>query len=370
MKIAAYTLLTIAFIGVSYFAWAYKKLDKRQKEEVEFENFVAQNNADSSIQVLLAQYPTNTQIAVAIIDGDKTNYHCFIKKETAVESVDSKQKFFEIGSITKTFTAALAAHCFQKGLLKSTTTLKDVLSFSMPEEVANITLQQLSNHTSGLPRLPKNMKMEDPTNPYNEYDTAQLFTYLEKAKLESVAGTKYSYSNLGMALLGVICAKKLNMSYQNALQQYVFAPLKMNQSSIVITNEQQKNLVRGLNTEGEETSNWDWDCMAGAGAIKSNLDEMALYAKANLDSTNTLFSLCHQPTFKNNDMMSMAMAWHIITSRSGNKILFHNGGTGGYTSSMMLLPNKNKGVIILSNVSAFHHKMSLLDALCGQLLEK
>ena len=66
----------------------------------------------------------------------------------------------------------------------------------------------------------------------------------------------------------------------------------------------------------------------------------------------------------------MGMGWHIIKTNKGVEVLFHNGGTGGYTTSMMLSKEKKKAVVILSNVSAFHPKMNLLDVLCGQLLEK
>jgi CubicO group peptidase (beta-lactamase class C family) len=371
MKRALYTFLRLCFIGICCIAWTYKKFDKRQEERMALEQLIVLNSIDSSIQVLLAEYPVNTQFSVVVIDKGKESFHGFIKKEEGIQAIDNKHKFFEIGSVTKTFTAALTAHCFQKGLLKPSTTLKEVYSFAMPEDIGNITLQQLGNHTSGLPRLPSNLKIEDATNPYKDYDTAQLFAYLKKAKLQNKAGTVYAYSNLGMALLGEICAVKLNMSYEKALKDIVFNPLNMNWSFIgAWHDEQQVNMVYGLNANGEQTSNWDFDCMAGAGAIKSNAEEMMLYAKANLDTTNKLFNLCHQPTFKSNERMNIGTGWHIIKTNKGNEVLFHNGGTGGYTSSMMLSKEKKKGVVILSNVSAFHPKMGLIDVLCSQLLEK
>ncbi|MBL4648320.1 MAG: hypothetical protein JKY03_01215, partial [Aureispira sp.] len=61
--------------------------------------------------------------------------------------------------------------------------------------------------------------------------------------------------------------------------------------------------------------------------------------------------------------------WHIITSKTGKKLHWHNGGTGGYTASMALdVPNK-KGVVLLSNVSAFHPKTGNIDALVFKLME-
>ena len=370
MKITFYVFLSVASIGSAYFAWAYNKVVKQEKVVGEFSHFVEQSNIDTSIQVLLGQYSTNTQIAVAIINNKETNYYGYIKKEDGVEKIINQNSIFEIGSITKTFTSSLAAVCYKKGLLQPTTTLKEVLSFKMPDDVSAITLLQLSNHTSGLARLPENMKMPDPTNPYADYDTTQLFGFLKRAKLESASGKKYSYSNLGAALLGVICSNALNMSYEKALQQYILVPLQMQQTTTNLTEVQKQFLVKGLDVEGNETSNWDFDCMAGAGAIKSTVASMVLYAKANLDTTNMLYNSCHKESFKVNAQMSLGMGWHIIHDKSGEEILFHNGGTGGYTSCLMLNVKKQKAVIVLTNISAFNSKMGLIDALCAKLLKK
>ena len=370
MKIALYIVFTIVFVGISVFAWAYIKVSRAEKEKTELEYFVEQNSIDSALQVFIAQFPVNTQIAVAHIQKGNVVFYGYVHKETGVEVVNNQHAVFEIGSVSKTFTAALAAICFEKGLLKPNTTLKEVLQVPMPTDVGAITLEQLSNHTSGLPRLPSNFTMDNPSNPYENYDTTQLFSYLKKAKLDNKPGTVYSYSNTAAGLLGTICANALHLSYEQALQQYIFTLYKMNTSSVKITSQQQAVLVKGQDAEGNETSNWNFDCLAGAGGIKSSIGDMTLYALENLKETNTIFSTCHKPTFKSNEQMSVGLGWHIISTKTGNTILFHNGGTGGYTSSVMLDKQAQKGIVILSNISAFHPKMSLLDALCAQLLKK
>lgn len=367
MKLAIYILLSIVFIGLLS---AFTIITKDKKAKKQLQNFIAVNSIDSSVQKVIEQFPANTQIAVAHIANGKTTFYGYIKKDETVEAIENKDAVFEIGSITKTFTAALAAVCFEKGLLQPTTTLKEALNTPMPQDVAAITLQQLSNHTSGFPRLPSNFKMENPTNPYEDYDTTQLFDYLQKAKLENKPGTVYSYSNLGAGLLGIICASKLNLSYEKALQQYIFSVYKMDYSSVQLTAEQEKVLVKGLDAEGNETSNWNFNSLAGAGGIKSTIGNMALYAVENMNEKNTIFSTCHKPTFKSNEQMSLGLAWHIIKTKTGNEILFHNGGTGGYTSSLMIDVQQQKAVVILSNISAFNSKMSLVDVLCSQLLKK
>lgn len=370
MKIVLYIVLTIVFTGISIFAWAYFKVSSQEKEKTELEYFVQQNSIDTALQVFLSQFPFNTQIAVAQIQKDKVVFYGYIYKESGVEAIKNEQSVFEIGSVSKTFTAALAALCFEKGLLKPTTTLKEVLQIPMPNDVAAITLEQLSNHTSGLTRLPSNLSMDNPSNPYEDYDTTQLYSYLKKAKLENKPGTVYNYSNTGAGLLGTICANALHTNYETALQQYIFNLYKMNASSVKLTTKQQAVLVKAQDADGNETSNWNFDCLAGAGGIKSTVSDMALYAKENMHIDNTIFTSCHKPTFKINEQMSIGLGWHLISTKAGSTLLFHNGGTGGYTSSVMIDKQAEKGIIILSNISAFHPKMNLVDALCAQLLKK
>jgi hypothetical protein len=64
-----------------------------------------------------------------------------------------------------------------------------------------------------------------------------------------------------------------------------------------------------------------------------------------------------------------SIGWHIIQNKTGD-FYFHNGGTGGYTSSMLMDMQRKKGVVILSNISAFHSKMTYLDTLCFELLRQ
>lgn len=366
MKPLLYIIITVVLVGISFYTWAYIKVTKQEKELDSFEAFIGSNSIDSALQVFLTQFPINTQIAVAQIKEGKTFFYGYTKTENGVQITSNKNAVFEIGSITKTFTSALAAICIEQKLLTANTLLKDILPIKMKDDVGNISIEQLSNHTSGLPRLPKNLEMADPANPYADYDTTLLYNYLEKAVLENKSGTVYSYSNLGAGLLGVICAKKLHLTFDEALQKFIFEPLQMKQSSIAMPTN---NLVKGQDADGNETSNWNFNCLGGAGEIKSTISNMALYANANINELPFL-ATCHTPTFKINEFMRIGMGLHIITTKTGNEYLFHNGGTGGYTSCMMIDKKEKKAIIVLTNISAYHPKMNLVDALCGKLMLK
>ena len=107
---------------------------------------------------------------------------------------------YEIGSITKVFTGILLADMVIRGELTLTTPVKDLLPqrVSVPErDGRQITLLDLSTHTSGLPRLPNNMSPADRANPYADYTVRQLYAFLARHTLRRDIGSEYEYSKPG-----------------------------------------------------------------------------------------------------------------------------------------------------------------------------
>lgn len=330
----------------------------------------AQTTSDL-VQKYGKKFPELTELSIALIkEKDNIEYQGFVKKDTLFESKENSKSVFEIGSVSKVFTSTLLAHQVQKGKLKLDQPVKSLLHFKLKGNPP-ITLQQLANHTSGLPRLPENIMpllRKDPDNPYKDYDEEKLKEYCSKElKLQSEVGKKSEYSNLGAGLLGYALSQHSKKSYEKLLQENIFQPLKMQHST---TNRDlvKNRLVLGLNPSGKPTSNWDMAVLAPAGGILSTVEDLSKFAIANLDSTNQVFNLQRLSTFTINKSMSIALGWHLITTQKGYQFYWHNGGTGGYTSFLAIDVQKGCAVVILSNVSAFHPNMSNLDALGVDLL--
>src|SRR5215475_11747845 len=116
---------------------------------------------------------------------------------------------YEIGSITKTFTATLLASAVLSGRLALDTPVGQLLpDFTIPSRgTKEITLGDLATQHSGLPRLPPDFMPADPENPYADYDAAKLKESLAAYKLPRDPGAAYEYSNLGFGLLGFALAQ-------------------------------------------------------------------------------------------------------------------------------------------------------------------
>lgn len=313
-------------------------------------------------------FPDKTQLSIALIKNGKPVFYGVRIQNDTLLSVENHQRIFEIGSITKVFTSTLLAQL----VLENKVTLDDPINDSMDillKDNVQITFRQLSNHTSGLSRLPLNMIITDPLNPYKDYNEANLRQYLsDKMKLQANPGEKYEYSNLGAGLLGYLVGKIEKTSYEKQLQERILNKYGMNSTT---TNRQlvADRLIKGLDLNGKETPNWDFDVLVGCGGLLSCTDDLAKFALAQLDESNKELALTRTKTYDINKSMDMALGWHIIIADSGAEWAFHNGGTGGYTSSMVIDTANKTSVIILSNVSAFNKNMGNIDALCFELMK-
>ena len=313
-------------------------------------------------------FPNHTQISIAIIKDGKVNYYGINNKNDTILTVNNQKSVFEIGSISKVFTSTILANFVIDEKINLNDNINGYLKTSFNNDT-EISFINLANHTSGLPRLPSNLDLTkvNPENPYKEYKEKELEEYLTK-HLELLNKEKYQYSNLGAGLLGYTLSKIENTTYENLLQNKIFSKFNMYNSTSDI-NKIKGNLVKGLNNEGNDVPNWEFSVLAGAGAIFSTVEDLSQFAISQFDNSNKELKLTRKKTFEVNENLDIGLGWHILKSQSKNFWYWHNGGTGGYSSSMVIDENTKNGIIILSNVSAFNPNMGNIDKLCFELMK-
>lgn len=265
---------------------------------------------------------------------------------------------FEIGSITKVFTGILLADLVQNGIVRLDQPVGELLpGWRIPARGDRpITLAHLATHRSGLPRLPSNLAPRDVRNPYADYDGERLRDFLASHELRRAPGELYEYSNLGAGLLGHALATYAGMSYESLLNARVLKPLRMGDTRIVIPPALQSRLARGHDADGEPAANWNLDALAGAGALRSTVNDMLDFLAANLgaDSASpigaTLIAARTPYARGGANEPPMALGWHILRAR-GREIVWHNGGTGGYASWIGFDAAAGRGVVVLANTA-------------------
>ncbi|MBJ9954932.1 MULTISPECIES: serine hydrolase [unclassified Acinetobacter] len=315
-------------------------------------------------------FPNNTQLSIAIIEKDKVKYYGVIKTNDKLQEIENQNKVFEIGSITKVFTSTVLASLVEERQIKLTDKINSFYPSLKFKNNIQLNFIDLANHTSGLARLPKNIDLSDENNPYKNYGKSQIEQYLQDSlAVKNTAQKKYAYSNLGAGLLGYTLGQSQGTGFQALLQQKIFDQYQM-KNSFVSSNNLGDKLVKGQNPDGKTVSNWDFDVLFGAGGILSTTSDLANFAMAQFDPKNTELALTRIPTFEINQDMKIGLAWHLLKSPNGSDLIWHNGGTGGYSSSMVVNAKDQTAVIVLSNLSAFHPKTKNIDKLCFELLNQ
>ncbi len=315
-------------------------------------------------------FPNNTAVSIAIIENGNTCFYGVKRKNDTLIYSENFNNIFEIGSISKVFTSTILANFILGNKVNLNDSIQEYIEIPIKLK-DKISLKELANHTSGLPRLPSNLDLftADPKNPYKDYGENELTEYLsEEIELNQIPGSKYEYSNLGAGLLGYILTQQSNSTYNDLLSKYVFSKYNMNNSTIFRDSIKTK-LVDGLDNFGNKTSNWDLNVLVGAGGILSSVHDLSKFAKVQFNMNNKELELTRQTTFSVNEKMDVGLGWHIIKTKSDGHFYWHNGGTGGYSSSMAIDVYEKNGVIILSNVSAFNKNRGNIDNLSFELMK-
>ncbi|TWJ02245.1 CubicO group peptidase (beta-lactamase class C family) [Mucilaginibacter frigoritolerans] len=309
-----------------------------------------------SVARIYIQKSTTVGLSIGIIKDGKTTIYQYGETIRGYKKLPNEDNFFEIGSITKTFTATLLAYYVNQGKIKLTDPITKFLPDSVVANPAlkGITLVQLSNHTSGLPRLPDNLieHATDALNPYKDYTAPFMYAYLKNCKLNSKPGEQYLYSNLGVGLLGSILETISSLPFNQMVHDIITQPLNMQSTSQFLNPLLLPRFLAEYNAGGQATPAWDFDVLAPCGALRSTLSDLLIYTKANMHPGNEELSkamiLTHKITF--NKDVKIGLAWHIITV-NGVDYIFHNGGTNGSSSFLAFNADKNIGIVVLSNAA-------------------
>lgn len=297
-------------------------------------------------------------IVVGVIDEHGSRVVSYGRTERGGGKLVDGRTMFEIGSVTKVFTSLLLALAVERGEVK----LDDPVAKLLPPEAKmptrngkQITLLDLATHRSGLPRMPANFAPKDPEDPYADYTPAQMYAFLSGYPLTRDPGAEFEYSNLGAGLLGDALARRAGKSYENLVSERICVPLGMGSTVIAMFKEAQVRQAAPYKEDLTPAKFWYLPTLAGAGALRSDAEDMLKFLSAEMGVTQTLFASAMTMTqisrsSPESAMRDIGLAWHIEHPRGG-ALLWHNGGTGGFRSFIGFNPQSHRGVVVLSNTA-------------------
>ena len=297
----------------------------------------------------------NMRIVVGIVNAGGATYYSYGTTSAGSGIVPTEDTVFEIGSITKAFTTLMLAELAARGEVSLDDTIGDHLPpAALPRDGGgSISLTELATHTAGLPRLPDNLHLSDRDRPYAGYTVADLYRYLSRLT-PPPSDPRYSYSNVGYGLLGHILERQSGQSYGELVASLVTGELGMSDTGIEPTADMRARIAQG-HSGVVETPRWENATLAGAGRLLSTARDVVTFLSANMGLRETALRdamrRTHEPRLPTGERdVQIALGWHVKTV-GDRQIVWHDGGTGGYSSYAGFLRDGGVGVVVLSNSS-------------------
>jgi CubicO group peptidase (beta-lactamase class C family) len=327
---------------------------------------------DSSANQLLRGSDIKS-LSIGVVRNNKVQIYYYGDKGDGAKP--NNTSYFEIASITKTFTGLLLAQAIQDKKINLDDDVKKFIAgnFSnLQYKGSPITFRNLATHMGGLPYTFPN-KPEIFVNP--DYDKLpfiidslekgftknDFFRELAKVKLDTVPGIRFNYSNVGANLTAYILENIYKSSYENLLKKFIFKRAKMKLTKLELNKIEIKNLVQGYNPKGIKMPFYSSSIRA-AGALKSTLPDMMKYVQYQLNEKSSVINLSHTPIWKEENGSFMAGYNWQMDGNNGNKKIFQNGGSFGTSSWLEFYPQDGIGFFLITNLSGpnIHNQLSEL----------
>jgi D-alanyl-D-alanine-carboxypeptidase/D-alanyl-D-alanine-endopeptidase len=264
---------------------------------------------------------------------------------------------FEIGSVTKVFTALLLADMAQRGEVA----LSDPVARYLPaglripqRDGRSITLADLATHTSGLPFMPDDLPPFDDAAAAKDAD-ATIYRFVARYTLASEIGAEWNYSNIAYWLLAKAMAFRDGKDYETLLRERILVPLQLKDTDFTVSPALKSNLAVGHNAILQAAPLFSaipiYGAMPSAGGLVSTTNDLLAflacvmgYEPSSLAPSMAAMLRIQRPM----DDSKQALGW-VVTQSGGDELIFHEGGSFGYVSDLMWSPARRIGVVILSN---------------------
>lgn len=305
-------------------------------------------------QGIHARYP-DLGLSIGVVRGPATAYYALGNTQPMQGVPLDSTTLFEIGSVTKTFTALLLAYEQETGKLPKGAYLESLLPANVslrPGLRHRVTLTAMASHQSGLPNLSNDRYIQalidkDPVQPFHSVSRDYLFKILRETDSLQAPGT-YHYNNFAFSLLGTLLAQRAGRSYGDLVQQRIVQPLGLRTTGLTYHTA---HIAGRFTTKGEVRPAIVINAVAPAGGLKSNAVDLVRYVRAQLKPPASPLGRAiirtQQPVYQDSNI-TMGLAWE-IRQLAGHRVYQKDGDTFGNSSLVRFDRDRQVGVVILSN---------------------
>ena len=296
----------------------------------------------------------NPGFIISIIDQDSIYHLPYGKVYSDSNTAPTQNDIYEMGSITKSFTALLTLALQERGILSLTDSINQYITeYYQNDEMSGVTIHDLLIHQSGLPISPDfiGKKTNGVGSPYENYDKIDLLNFYKKFNPKDKKSFKYSHTNYG--LLEIILENATESSIEYLFDQYIFSKLLMHQTHMM---NDSTAVTIGYDKANRERQPWKYKSHYASEGIVSTSTDLIKFVKAQFaDKSNSLtesIKECQKIQIEKslNKSISSTYGWHISNRKSGQFPIYTNTGrTSGHNAFIAFVKETKTAVIILSN---------------------
>ena len=369
-------IVFISFLTFSYVFQNHFQLTYSQHGQDVLSNNSQPSRANDVSNALLEQFKEivinhslsgdTSNISVPIIVGVVTPNGTQVSGYGNVSNINPStvdgNTVFDIASISKTFVAIILADMVNQGMVK----LDDPVEKYLPADRVTvpsynghkIKLVDLATHTSGMPDFPIGWVRN------HSYTPQQVYDFVSNSTLSTQPGTKASYSDIGMGLLGHVLSQRAGVSFDQLVKDRILNVLGMdstgmriNASEISIPEDIKSRFAQGHIAGKEVNFEFIPETIQSAGAMYSTANDLLKYLSVNLGLVHTKVNDSIQETHLKRNSYGQSsehkslkdyigLGW-TVTTDFGRVVIWHTGSIDGYTSIIGFNPGKQIGLVIL-----------------------
>lgn len=341
--------------------------------EVSQNEYNIENVVTQSFKPLMDEYGVAGMAIGVIYNGKSYEKYYGVRSKDTNESVNS-QTLFELGSLSKTFTAISGTYANNQGKISFNDHPSKYVLDLKNSEIDKVNLLELLTYTSGgLPlQFPDNIKTDK-----------QILEYFRNWKVKSPPGTYREYSNPSIGLFGYLTAKSMNVPFSSLLEKTIFPQLNLKHTYVNVPEAQKKNYAFGYDENNKPIQVSPGPLSDEAYGIKSTLPDMLKFVNSNLNVDTNSPAMkkaildTHKGYFKVADSgMTQALGWEMFSYPTTSEILqasnskqiifgsnpvakellqpkskvFHKtGSTNGFGAYVLFIPEEGFGLVMLMN---------------------
>jgi CubicO group peptidase (beta-lactamase class C family) len=276
------------------------------------------------------------------------------ERKVAAYGRANANSIFQLGSVSKTFTALILARMIAEGKVELDEPVRALLPTGTVAKPAGdeITLLDIATHHSGLPYFSRDVDVNEKPNPEAHYSAANMFAYLGRIGVAKPTISVFSYSNYGYGLLGMALAERAGTAYPELLRREVAEPLGLKDTAVWLAPEQQTRMMQAYGLRNRPVAAWELDAYAPAGAIRSSAPDMLAYLEAQLHPdrlpADFAAAIRNSHLVRANVMAGyrIALAW---VRDYADGTYWHDGAISGYTTYAFFRPQSDYAGIVLFN---------------------